>query len=571
MTKTKKIVVLSSFIILMALLIIGITYAFWQILRNQPSTNNNVAGTGCFELTTDIGTSNEGNAIRLLKTYPISDVEGLTLTPFTFTITNTCSYYATYQVNLETLNTTTLGLEYLKVGLDNNVMGILNDLDEVETTINDATTSHKLTTGGLKENASVTYNLRLWLDGMTPLESGQSKTYEGKVTIIASPSVPELTGVETIASLVKGEPDDTLDVITKDAPDSTCTNTFGYDNTTDNNLRYVGANPCNYVYFNCSTTNPEEMSSSTCEVWRIIGIMNNVDDGTGKKETRLKLIRRDSLGSYSWDTSTGSASATTEDPAVNNGLGINQWGPSTNYTTNTAYPGADLMQELNGDYLDLTLSANTTWYNGLNNQKEATFDYTKRLKESAQNMIGNAVWYTGAYNDTSVGNSNVTTPVSYQNERSTNPSANSSYHGKYCSSRTQCNDSIERTFTWTGKVGLQYPSDFGYATLGSTSMSEYTREKCINEVSIRSENYGSSTYGSCGSSSWLSDQLLCWSLSPSAYTSNAVIVGYVHSTGFVSYGYAYDTYAVYSAVYLESSVKITGGNGSESTPYTLGL
>ena len=36
----------------------------------------------------------------------------------------------------------------------------------------------------------------------------------------------------------------------------------------DKNVRYIGANPSNYVYFNCSDyTNP---TADTCELWRII-------------------------------------------------------------------------------------------------------------------------------------------------------------------------------------------------------------------------------------------------------------------------------------------------------------
>ena len=56
----------------------------------------------------------------------------------------------------------------------------------------------------------------------------------------------------------------------------------------DNNgdYRYYGANPNNYVTFNGET-------------WRIIGAFNNEDNGTGNKETRLKIIRDDSIGKYS--------------------------------------------------------------------------------------------------------------------------------------------------------------------------------------------------------------------------------------------------------------------------------
>ena len=50
------------------------------------------------------------------------------------------------------------------------------------------------------------------------------------------------------------------------------------DETVDNNLRLIGAEPNNYVAFNN-------------ELWRIIGVMNNIDDGTDTKETRLKIIR----------------------------------------------------------------------------------------------------------------------------------------------------------------------------------------------------------------------------------------------------------------------------------------
>ena len=60
------------------------------------------------------------------------------------------------------------------------------------------------------------------------------------------------------------------------------------DDTSDNNLRFIGAAPENYVWFND-------------ELWRIIGVMNNIDNGSGKKEARLKIIRNESIGEYSWD------------------------------------------------------------------------------------------------------------------------------------------------------------------------------------------------------------------------------------------------------------------------------
>ena len=54
------------------------------------------------------------------------------------------------------------------------------------------------------------------------------------------------------------------------------------------NIRYYGADPNNYVSFNN-------------ELWRIIGVFNEIDDGTGKTETRIKIARSESIGNYQWD------------------------------------------------------------------------------------------------------------------------------------------------------------------------------------------------------------------------------------------------------------------------------
>ena len=56
------------------------------------------------------------------------------------------------------------------------------------------------------------------------------------------------------------------------------------------NYRYYGKSVNNYVKFND-------------ELWRIIGVFPDIDDGTGKKETRLKIIRSESIGSYAYKSS----------------------------------------------------------------------------------------------------------------------------------------------------------------------------------------------------------------------------------------------------------------------------
>ena len=67
----------------------------------------------------------------------------------------------------------------------------------------------------------------------------------------------------------------------------------------DGNIRYIGANPDNYVYFNCSDYTNQ--SDSTCEKWRIIGLFNNITKSDGSKENLVKIVKSESIGTIAWD------------------------------------------------------------------------------------------------------------------------------------------------------------------------------------------------------------------------------------------------------------------------------
>ena len=66
------------------------------------------------------------------------------------------------------------------------------------------------------------------------------------------------------------------------------------DPTVDKNVRYTGAEPRNYVEF-----------GNDGELWRIIGIFN-VTDSNGKLAKKIKLVRNEKLGNYSWDSTESS-------------------------------------------------------------------------------------------------------------------------------------------------------------------------------------------------------------------------------------------------------------------------
>ena len=149
---------------------LGFSYALWQLTLKQEGVNQ--ITSSCF----NVQMLNEQNSINLEKVFPVLDEVGKSYIPYEFTITNHCANYASYQVNLEVLNTTTLqNISTIKV------------LPSIDKSLSDATNAYKLNTGYLHENESVTYELRLWLDYDTPPEEEYMRgIMKSKVSVIAS-------------------------------------------------------------------------------------------------------------------------------------------------------------------------------------------------------------------------------------------------------------------------------------------------------------------------------------------------------------------------------------------------
>ena len=296
------------------------------------------------------------------------------------------------------------------------------------------------------------------------------------------------------------------------------------------NTRYVGKNPNNYV-------------SIDGDIWRIIGTMKDIDDGTGNKEDRVKLIRASSIGSYSWDTSESS---------VNNGTGVNEWSQ------------ADLMKLLNPGYESETVGGSLYWnsesgrcYDDENNDTKSCNFTSIGIKDKLKTLISDAVWNTGSQgtNDGTSASGGLTRHL-YVYERSDNT-------GKICSSGTMCNDTVERTTTWTGKVGLMYPSDYGYATSGGSTTDRAT---CLNTVLY---NWNGSSVSDCKNNDWLLKNSWQWTIFPGATSSYASGAAFVASDGNINGVVACYYGGVRPVVYLTSNVKIASGTGSQDDPFIL--
>ena len=274
------------------------------------------------------------------------------------------------------------------------------------------------------------------------------------------------------------------------------------DNTPDQNIRYYGSNPNNYVRFNN-------------ELWRIIGVFGN----------NVKLVRSESLGSLSWDSSASS---------VNYGYGVNEWSQSAlkNYLNTMYYGGTSV-----------------TCYNG-QNKKEVTCP-TNKLDNTSKSLIDNHTWNTGAPNYNKMYNSTTEsydTVEFYKAERGT-------VNGKICSSGTYCNDTVTRTTEWTGYIALPYITDYAYAS---------SENDCNTKIDQ------SSTY-KCKNNNWMHRIEFTWYISPSADSSDARNVWDVYGDGGAGDNRACNSNGFSPAIYLKSNVLKLEGTGTSTDPYELSL
>ena len=196
----KKKILITLGILFVFLGTIGISYAYWILTYSQTGVNKVAAS--CFSLSL----SNEKNNINLTNAYPILDEEGKKLTPYSFTITNTCDLFASYTVNLEMLDGNAMPIKYINSMLNNEKVTKLSDLEEGKTTIDGSVSSKVLAKGVLGAGDSVDYNLRLWMAEDVTVENtdAMNALFSSKVVVVGSVSnySPVEQGYTTLANAI---------------------------------------------------------------------------------------------------------------------------------------------------------------------------------------------------------------------------------------------------------------------------------------------------------------------------------------------------------------------------------
>lgn len=295
------------------------------------------------------------------------------------------------------------------------------------------------------------------------------------------------------------------------------------------NIRYYGASPNNYIYFNCSDYSNQ--SSSTCEIWRIIGVFNG----------KIKLIRNESIGNMAYDndeedTYLKSISSYSDSNKVVKKLSNNEKNKrkSVKFIVSGGPGKTDAQGKNNYSTSSLQKILNNYYYNSKNYSGNSSYTFTNIgiKNDVTRNIISSNNYYLGGiqyevnYNVNKI----------YQEERSTEV-----YDGN--------------ATTWTGKLAIPYPSDYGYAV---------DLNKCSKSLNLYNDAV-------CISNNWMSSISTSeiWLLNPRTDTSNqssAILSNQIFLETNVN-----DKNVIFPTLYLNSELDIKSGSGTSSSPYQLSV
>ncbi len=565
-TKKQKIYIATVGVLLAVALVIGSSFAYLKIESRQEGQNR--IATLCLNIEFE---EDVNSAINLEQAYPLTDTDGMRLTPYTFKVTNKCSGLVSYQVNMDILDDLmndeqALKLDFIKTNIiseekdkDGDVVGrnehesvLLSTFKESDAITEAAYSSRVIDSGTLRQGHTMEYKLRLWIDEATTLEEGMNKYFTGKVAITGTSEYQFNNNDLQLAIYVDNE-------VQRDIPSrgaytvkvdchgngngSWDYNNWGVIVTGFTNGAICDVDFTSQIFFTTFLKNVSESGNATIEKfeqaptiqtesnaleeYRYTGASPNnyVYFGCSENCTDDNLYRvigviptKNEYGEYEDRVKLIKAKYYTE---TSSGLLKD---------TNATYPAAGG----SGKGYMWNSSANNQWQASVLQSKVLNGVYWSSLGEY-QNYISPAVWYLGAPTYSSY---TTYTPDQFYNIERSNTKG---YSGGV-------------TYM-TANIGLMYPSDYGYS-LGSG----YREESIYN-------NSGKYVYNA-----WLynlESKYYEWTMTPESSHSN-VNAWYLDPAGLVStftVYYSGNVWGVRPVFFLKSNVMYNGGDGSASNPY----
>ena len=284
----------------------------------------------------------------------------------------------------------------------------------------------------------------------------------------------------------------------------------------DNSYRYSGASPNNYVCFGSdAATCPDEY------LYRIIGVFDEDSDG----KYNVKLIKSD----YTTSAMLGTDSRDYYGNYASSASAYTYYKGSMDTRTIAGY-------RWNYD-TSVSSSGSNNWTTSELNKINLNTNYITYLGNSWSDMIEDATWYLGGMTST------INTAKSfYTGER------NNAGYGSNPTTYGPENANGSST-----KIGLMYPSDYGYA---ASSDAWATNLYYYNSSTITQNN-------------WLYMGLYEWTMVPhSSYSSNVFNLYYY---GSLYANCADDVYSVRPVFYLKSNISYGEGNGTKDSPFRIAV
>ena len=583
------------YIIVVALAIctyLSVSYAYYSTtIGTNQNIETNIAIDACITLTVT-------NQINLTgdKAVPITDAHALTNTDYrsAFTVYNNCSTAQNVEIAFAPGSANTMPVNAIKYAIYEQGATVPSSGTALSTNkirLYDRVISEASLTGAVIEygyllgntvtiaaNSSKSYYLNTWIDNSEG-GGGNNSTINKEVRLHLLAAVEGQLGAPPLLSewLAESAP--------KSGTDAVSSSPWILTSDRTGEWRYAGKNPDNYIQFNG-------------ELWRIIGVMPNMDYCTGAygntnecnttaTGSLVKIIRNQTISSstMSWDyKQTGVGSSTLD-------YGSNDWSDSqlmlmlngTNYLK-TGY-------DVNGNKLhqSYTITSNVVKGNGYN-YYNATYSYLdgngttvnipssattsaytatsgtlyKKIESTALNQIATVKWDlygTNSYTTAAEGS-----PSAFYNKERNINGLGAVY--------TNASLSENRAVYWYGKIGLMYLSDYGYATNGNGAASgTYSRNGCLG---TEMNNWDLTDY--CYENDWMyyvnatassvgTSVTYQWTLNP--YSGNAYNVFAVVGGGYVGFGTAHGARGVRPVLYLKAETGFGGGNGTYNNPYTI--
>ena len=298
----KENIVIIVLIIAMILAVIGVSYAAFSYSKTGTKVNSITTGSITMSYT------ESDNVINIDKALPTTDETGKVRLKegeyFDFNISSEIvgDININYEISAKDVTVSDRKIDGSNIKL---YLTRLTDTGEEELmtpeTYNEESSANSYTgrpagemslyTSSMSSSESNRYRLRMYVtEEYNPQDDGGNLQFSVKINVYGKDGdkyVP--TAVETLLAKVNAED---LDYNTATSAEQKEMWTFSHPETEQTealtDYRYIGADPNNYVTFNNET-------------WRIIGVFT-VDDGTGKMEERLKIIKDESMATV-WNSS----------------------------------------------------------------------------------------------------------------------------------------------------------------------------------------------------------------------------------------------------------------------------